>query len=141
MRENQAEKASDLLRAHGVRPSHQRVQVLADLLAHPTHPTVEAIHAALMPSMPTLSKTTVYNTLGVLCQAGIVRMVQIEGHEARYDAVLSEHGHSRCDRCGRIDDFEIDIGPLIHSLPEGFRIRQRDLYLHGLCRDCQTGVP
>ncbi len=141
MPDNPAEKASELLRAHGVRPSHQRVHVLGHLLAHPEHPTVEAIHAALLPSMPTLSKTTVYNTLGVLCQAGLVRMVKIEGHEARYDAVLSEHGHCRCDRCGRIDDFEIDIGLLIRTLPEGFRIRQRDVYLHGLCRACQTRVP
>lgn len=134
-----AETASSLLRAHGVKPSLQRVGVLAHLLAQRSHPTVESIYRDLLPGMPTLSKTTVYNTLGVLLDAGLVRVVHIEDNETRYDAELAEHGHFKCERCGRIYDFDVDMASLARSVPEGFRVAARNVYLHGLCRACQNG--
>ena len=58
--------ATEHLIRHGVRPSVQRIAVMNYLLEHRTHPTVDEIYVALSKDMPTLSKTTVYNTLELL---------------------------------------------------------------------------
>ena len=117
------ERAAELLRANGVKPSHQRMKVLSFLLSQQTHPTVEAIHSALLPQISTLSKTTVYNTLNALVDAGLVRVVHIEDNETRYDVVMGEHGHFKCEHCGIVYDFEVDMNPLMHKMPDGFHVR------------------
>jgi len=59
-------ETAEYLTSCGVRPSPQRVAVMEYLMTHHTHPTVDAIYAALSGTMPTLSRTTVYNTLKLL---------------------------------------------------------------------------
>ena len=130
------ERAAELLRANGVKPSHQRMKVLSFLLSQQTHPTVEAIHSALLPQISTLSKTTVYNTLNALVDAGLVRVVHIEDNETRYDVVMGEHGHFKCERCGIVTDFEVDMNPLMQKMPDGFRVRERNVYFKGICTKC-----
>ena len=53
----------DYLLKHGIKPSIQRLAVMGYLLEHRTHPAVDEIYNALKAEVPTLSKTTVYNTL------------------------------------------------------------------------------
>lgn len=59
------------LTAHNVKPSVQRMAVMEYLLDHRTHPTADEIYLALHRKMPTLSKTTVYNTLKILTGKGL----------------------------------------------------------------------
>ena len=54
------------LQNHNIKPSVQRIAIMNYLIEHRTHPTVDEIYTALSPSIPTLSKTTVYNTLKLL---------------------------------------------------------------------------
>ena len=86
----------------GLRPSVQRLAVLGDLCHHYDHPTVDTIYSRLQPQMPTLSKTTVYNTLRVLCDAGLVRSLNIEYANQRFDGHLEPHDHFICTCCGRV---------------------------------------
>jgi Fe2+ or Zn2+ uptake regulation protein len=80
----------DELRAHvekeGIHPSYHRLKILEYLMSHKTHPTVERIHKELSKEIPTLSKTTVYNTLNLFVSKGIVQELTIEEKEVRYDA-------------------------------------------------------
>ena len=55
-----------------IRPSLQRMAVYGFLVENPIHPTVDTIYQALHPEIPTLSKTTVYNTLKQLVDCGLV---------------------------------------------------------------------
>lgn len=130
------ERAAELLRMHGVKASHQRMRVLSFLLSQQTHPTVETIHSALLPEIATLSKTTVYNTLDVLIQAGLVRVVHIEDNETRYDVITDEHGHFKCQRCGAIFDFDVDMAPLMARMPRQFQVWERNVYFKGICDKC-----
>ncbi|KAA6316446.1 Peroxide-responsive repressor PerR, partial [termite gut metagenome] len=66
------------LSMHGIKPSLQRMAIMDYLLEHHTHPTVEEIYMALFPSIPTLSKTTVYNTLKLFAEQGVVNMLTID---------------------------------------------------------------
>lgn len=82
-------EAIDILNSHNIRPSVQRIAILKYLLEHRIHPTVDDIYLALNPTMPTLSKTTVYNVLRNLVENGAVLALTIDEKNVRYDADIS----------------------------------------------------
>jgi len=116
--------------------SYQRIKILEYLAQNRCHPTVDHIHADLKQEIPTLSKTTVYNTLEVLIEAGVVRVITIEDHETRYDIKTKTHGHFKCQSCGEIVDFSIDADALKSEDLHGFKICDRDVYYKGICPKC-----
>lgn len=116
--------------------SHQRLKVLEYLTQNTCHPTVDRIYTDLQKEISTLSKTTVYNTLRVLVEAGLVRTVTIEDNEARYDIECKNHGHFKCDSCGEIFDFHIDMDTLNSYDLEGFSINDKKVYFKGVCNSC-----
>ena len=75
-----------ILRKIGVTPSPQRTAIYHFLRTHAIHPTAETIFAAVRSEQPSLSLTTVYNTLKLLVEKRAVREIIIEGGELRYDA-------------------------------------------------------
>src|SRR5574344_3114056 len=93
-----------VLTKSGIRPSVQRVAVYGYLCEHPEHPTVDTVYAALSPDYPRLSKTTVYNTLKLLADNGLIQTIQIEEDKLRYDANTEPHLHFKCLECGKIID-------------------------------------
>ena len=125
------------LHTRGIRPTQQRLAVLSYLRAHPIHPTADDIYTALLPTHPALSKTTVYNALNALVAAGAAREVTIDPHEQRFDGNPDDHGHFRCTSCGKLYDFPCPTALLQTAVPPGFRADIRDLYLSGLCPECQ----
>lgn len=123
---------------HGIKPSVQRLAVMGYLLEHRTHPTVEEIYAALHPGMPTLSRTTVYNTLRLLTEQGAALQLTIDERKVCFDADTSPHAHFLCTSCGRVYDIALR-GPKLRTnavMPEGFRADQADLYYRGTCPHC-----
>ena len=75
----------------GVHPSQQRLAIMDYLMKHRTHPTADEIFTALLPSMPTLSRTTVYNTLKVLVEHNAILNINIEEKNARFDGCTSKN--------------------------------------------------
>ncbi|HEY9087219.1 MAG TPA: Fur family transcriptional regulator [Anaerolineaceae bacterium] len=120
----------------GLRPSYQRIKVLEYLHEKKGHPTVDDIYHALAVEIPTLSRTTVYNTLHSFVEAGLARMVHIDGAEARYDVTLHPHGHFQCVGCGSITNFSINIDVLAFEGLNRFEVREKDVYFRGLCPNC-----
>ena len=128
------------LRAHGVKPSAQRLAVMHYLLEHRTHPSADEIYSALHPTMPTLSKTTVYNTLRLLTEHGAAVQLTIDERNVCFDADTSPHAHFLCTRCGKVYDIPLANYDLErHALiPEGFRTEQAAIYYRGCCEHCAT---
>ena len=93
---------SEYLAQHGVRPSYQRTEIYKYIINNKSHPTAEMIFKKLTPAIPTLSKTTVYNTLKLFTDKNLVRILTIEENEKRYDAVSVVHGHFKCERCRKV---------------------------------------
>ena len=116
--------------------SYQRMKVLEYLTQNHCHPTVDQIHTEIQKEVPTLSKTTVYNTLRILTDAGLVRVITIEDNETRYDIKTEAHGHFKCDSCGEIFNFNIDIDSLKSDDLQGFKIDDKDVYFKGVCPNC-----
>jgi len=126
----------NLLIQKGIRPSHQRIQILEYLMLNRNHPTVEMIYSFLHPHIPTLSKTTVYNTLNLLLDHGLVRELSIDDNEARYDIDIVDHGHFKCTTCNDIFDFDINADHLFHKHLDNFIINEKNVFLKGLCPNC-----
>lgn len=129
----------DYLLAHGVKPSMQRMAVMEYLLKHRTHPTAEEIYTALHPSLPTLSKTTVYNTLRLLTEKGAALQLTIDERYVCFDADTTPHAHFLCRGCSKVYDFKLNDQELIAaaSVPEGFVVDSTHLYFRGLCKHCK----
>ena len=90
------DSAYNKLIALGIRPSIQRVAIMKYLLSHHTHPTVEEVFVALKKQLPTVSRTTVYNTLRMLSEHGAALMITIDDHRVCYDGVTEPHAHFFC---------------------------------------------
>ena len=119
-----------------IKPSLQRIKIFGYLNSHKNHPTVEMIHKELINEIPTLSKTTVYNTLKQFVSKGIVQIINIEDNEIRYDADTSTHGHFKCVNCGEVYDFQLDEFILNVKQLKGFKTQQTHVYIKGICNNC-----
>jgi len=130
--------AYDNLAAHGIKPSLQRMAIMQYLQDHPVHPNADTIYQALVGQIPTLSKTTVYNTLRLLVEQGAARMLTIDGHNVCFDGETRAHGHFLCRCCGRV--FDVDAEQAMEeggrAVPAGFAVEATDLYFRGVCGEC-----
>lgn len=120
--------------------SHQRLKVLEYLTLNQCHPTVDQIFTDLQKEIPTLSKTTVYNTLRILTDTGLVRVITIEDNETRYDIEIENHGHFKCESCGVIYNFSIDIDSLKSKDLNNFKINDKNVYFKGVCPRCLSYI-
>jgi Fur family iron response transcriptional regulator len=92
------------LRCCGIHPTAQRLQVAALLLARPQHLTAEQILAALRSSGARVSKATVYNTLNLLAERGVVRQLVVDGDRAWFDSNVDAHFHFQDVATGQLSD-------------------------------------
>ncbi|WP_432662132.1 Fur family transcriptional regulator [Wukongibacter baidiensis] len=126
----------DYLKDHGIKPSLQRIKIFEYLIKHMNHPTVDMIYKELAKEIPTLSKTTVYNTLSLFIEKKIARIITIEENETRYDADISLHGHFKCEVCGKIYDFGLNSARLKEDMLKDFETKERHVYYKGKCKNC-----
>lgn len=132
------EQIKNYLVEHGIRPSNYRIRILQCLEDNKMHPTADQIYQNLLNEFPTLSKMSVYNTIEVLLDAGLIREITIENNEVRYDSHLEDHGHFKCNHCGKIFNFDIDFNSLHLNGLDQFIIKDQDIFLKGICPECQS---
>ncbi|MBZ2174283.1 transcriptional repressor [Schnuerera sp. xch1] len=130
------EELTNKLKKKKIRLSYQRIKILEYINNHRIHPTVDQIYNDLRKEVPTLSKTTVYNTLNTLADSNLVKVITIGDNEARYDVTIKNHGHFKCESCGIIFDFNIDFNSFKIDGLSNFQINQKDIYFKGLCPKC-----
>lgn len=103
-----------------------------------THPTVAEIYDVLITDIPSLSKTTVYNTLNLFVEKELVEEVTIEGSEMRYDIKDPEgHGHFKCTKCQKIFDVPLQIDKIFSDEMSDFLVQAQFVHFVGICPDCQ----
>lgn len=105
-------------------------------MKYKNHPTVENIFHELEREIPTLSKTTIYNTLNLFKEKNIIQLIGIEENETRYDADTSEHAHFKCKACGKIFDVFTDYSKIPTKELEHFQVDDMQVYFKGLCEEC-----
>ena len=116
------QKISKILTDSGIKPSLQRVMIYEFLLKNNIHPNVDKVFSALATKIPTLSKTTVYNTLKLFERSGLIKSLNIDENEIRYDAIQHIHGHFKCEKCEMIYDFNYNHKKVRNSKDHLIRI-------------------
>lgn len=134
--ETHIENVGEYLKNSGIKPSYQRIRIFQYLVENRNHPTVDMIYKALCSEIPTLSKTTVYNTLNLFTEKKIVNVIVIEENETRYDSIMDVHGHFKCEKCGKIFDVNIAKELIEEKELREFDIKEQHYYFKGICKDC-----
>lgn len=131
-------EAYNRLLEHGIRPSLQRMAIMDFLLKHPIHPTVDDVYKGLCHKVPTLSRTTVYNTLRMLSESQAAQMITIDDHRVCYDGNTTPHVHFFCKECGKVTDLFDETAPQMNGTEtiEGNIIMEKQLHYKGICAEC-----
>lgn len=142
MESNNAKKVSrqrlqKLLEMKGVRPSFQRLRILEILAGTTSHPSVDDIYQELLSEIPTLSRTTVYNTLNLMVEKRLVLALSMSDAGMRYDFNTAPHTHFFCNSCSRVIDVDTELPEfLLQESVDGHKIDDTHIYLNGTCKHC-----
>ena len=95
-----------LAREAGIRLTHQRLEIFREVASSEEHPDAESVYRSVKRRMPTVSLDTVYRTLWMLTDLGIIGTLSGKRKSVRFDANIQPHHHFVCIRCGMTRDFE-----------------------------------
>ena len=127
-----------ILQSKNIHPSYQRLKILEILEKNKEHMNVNMIYEELLKEIPTISKTTVYNTLSTFSTKGLVHCLTITPEEMKYDYRAKPHHHFLCTRCGVIIDVDVRC-PYADTMEiDGHSIEDIQGYFKGTCRECLT---
>jgi Fe2+ or Zn2+ uptake regulation protein len=120
------------LKKAGVGATAQRIAICKYVLCEADHPTAEDIKNWTDANFPKLSRATVYNTLDVLVQAGMLKELKLP-HTGKvvYDTNVTEHFHFLDNDSGRLFDVSEEECKVILNLPKDIRIEEVDVFLRG----------
>lgn len=130
------EELKKILKDKGISPSLHRIKVLEFLSTTFIHPSADDIYQNLVPDIPTLSRTTVYNIVKLFCEKGIILSFATDEKELHYEFNLDPHAHFKCRICGKIFDIEKDYENLTDNIVDGHKVEKHHVTLTGICREC-----
>jgi Fur family ferric uptake transcriptional regulator len=130
------------LREHGVRLTAQRALILEDLYHHPGHRTADEIFQRVGPQLPGLNRATIYRTLELFRDTGVVTASVGENGVTEFEVMREggeSHHHLHCRRCGA--KLTLETGPVEALQADiarryGFRAELDHLRISGLCAGC-----
>jgi Fur family ferric uptake transcriptional regulator len=137
------EKFRDYLRSRNLPLTEQRARVAQALFSTHKHVSVEEIIERLHGERVLIGKATVYRTLDLLVESGLVREHDFGEGFKRYEYLAgpADHEHLICEGCGKLIEFkspEIDELKRELARAHNFRPRYHRLEVYGLCEDCRT---
>ncbi len=137
------EKVRTEARRRGVRWTTQRTAIVETLMRSGEHITVDELHRRVRALDATVSPATVYRTVNMLVEIGMVQKRHFAAGSASFEWSLNKdhHDHLVCVHCGAIEEFQHD---LIESLQEqvateyGFLLTTHRMELYGICKACRA---
>ena len=139
--EQRVEHFKDAVRQAGVKLTHQRLEIFREVAASVDHPSADSLYEALRPRLPMLSLDTVYRTLWLLHDLGLVSTLGPRRESVRFDANPLPHHHYICIRCGLARDFESSELNMLHIpalVSEFGSIDATHVEVHGVCKRCMS---
>lgn len=129
----------DLLRERGLRMTPQRRAIVSEVMRTPGHISPTHIARRVQGDMPGVNASTVYRTLSLLEEVGVLQHSHLESGAEYHRAQDAQHVHLTCHRCGRDDALSLDearkLSALIHR-HHGFRADLTHFAITGLCAEC-----
>jgi len=132
---------AELLRQHGIQITAQRLAVMRVVTSQP-HVTTDAAAEAVRTEIGAISRQSVYDTLGLLVDKGLIRRIQPAGSPARFEARVGDnHHHVICRVCGRTADVNCAAGsaPCLTAIDDmGYEIDEAEVVCWGRCPECAS---
>ena len=123
---------SELLRSRGINPSAQRVAVAEYVLHTQDHPCADEVWKRVKARFPMVSRATVYNTLHLFVEKGLLREVALTEGRMVYDANVANHHHFIDERSGAIHDVPWDALRVANvDRLDGYDVREYQVVLRG----------
>lgn len=141
--ERRFEQFKEAARSAGVKLTHQRLEIFRAVASSEKHPSAEDIYQVVRESMPTISLDTVYRTLWLFIDLGLLKTFGQREERARFDANLAHHHHYRCLKCGMVRDFEsaeLNDLPIPESVNQFGDIVSTQIEVQGVCARCASDV-
>ena len=122
----------------GLRKTPERFAILHKALEMNSHFEVDALHAAIENDGYHVSRATVYNTVELLEEAGILRKLSFGHNSSVYEVNRDNHIHLICKKCGKISDVENPgiVANLMRLKPDAFTPESFDVKIYGICSEC-----
>ena len=116
---------------HDIKPTTKRVEIAHYMLQKPQHLSAEEILSGLSGDHGKVSKATVYNTLALFVNKGLIREVLINRERALYDSNSMPHHHLYNVDTGKLSDIDVDAVSIegVPTLPEGAKLDGYDLVI------------
>jgi len=122
-----------------IKLTHQRLVIFRAVVSSENHPSAEAVYKAVRAEIPTVSLDTVYRTLWLLMDLGLLTTLGPRRDSVRFDANLKQHHHFLCMRCGLVRDFEsseFNELPIQDSVNRFGDIVCAQVEVQGVCDSC-----
>jgi Fur family ferric uptake transcriptional regulator len=132
---------ADILRDHGIQVTAQRLAVWRSVSGQP-HITADGVADTVRAEIGAISRQSVYDALGVLVAAGLIRRIQPAGSPARFETRVGDnHHHVICRVCGRTSDVDCAVGatPCLTAVDNrGYEIDEAEVIYWGRCPMCAS---
>ena len=139
--EQRMERFEAVCRNSGMKLTHQRMEIFREVAQTGDHPDAEKVYQGVRERMPTMSLDTVYRTLWMLKDLGLITTLGSSRERTRFDANLSHHHHFVCVRCGLTRDFYSDAFDELR-LPESVKtfghVETTQVEVKGVCLKCNV---
>lgn len=135
-----------MLRERGYRITPQREAIIAEVMRAEGHITAQDVARRVQRAMPAVNPSTIYRTLDLLEEVGVVTHSHLERGAEYHRAGEGDHVHLTCARCGAEEDLSLEEADSLRRLIErhrGFRPDLTHFAISGLCASCQraSGAP
>ena len=129
----------DALRKKGYKATSQRIAICQLVLSSREHPTAKRIYQDVKRLHPTVSLATVYKTMQVLGELGVVQELAFTQGEARFDSNVSPHVNAVCLQCGKVSDvndqaIRKDVTKAASRIK--FTVTGQRFDVYGVCEKC-----
>ena len=121
----------------GLKLTPQRLAILEYLENNRSHPSAEDIYNALKPHFPSMSFATVYNTLEILVEKGLIKEICVESTKKRFDTYTQPHNHFFCKNCKKVIDIEKNEDIAIPKKLKNCEVKETQIMFLGLCPECK----
>lgn len=131
----------ELCQACGLKATSQRFVIFKNLAATTSHPTADQLFDTVSTKLPGIGRDTVYRTLNVLADCGMIKRLPMPGGATHFDGDKSPHHHFLCEACKQIFDFEwpdFNALPWPETLTQMGQPKGASVLIIGQCLNCES---
>jgi Fur family transcriptional regulator, ferric uptake regulator len=146
MNDKLLEAAKKKLQAGGYKLTAPRLAILGYLIREKGHPGMQEIHEGIKADCPGIGIATVYRTVDLLLEIGVLRAITLRNNRLRYEVNWPDdhHHHLVCTGCGRVMEFgSCNFSSIAREIEKvtRYKIEDHALEAYGLCPQCSSSEP